>query len=152
MRSIRVGTGVMLKRGNKILLGKRHLDKIEDGMPIAENMRVHTWTMPGGKLEIGETLYDCAKREVFEETGITALDMKIISINDASEATGFFVTVGFVCENFEGEVIEKEPEKISEWNWFDLDNLPSPLFEPSASIIKNYLQKEIYCRRRAREI
>jgi 8-oxo-dGTP diphosphatase len=30
----------------------------------------NAWVFPGGKLEIGETLIDCAIREIFEETGI----------------------------------------------------------------------------------
>jgi len=37
-----------------------------------------------------------------------------------------------------------EPDEITEWKWFDLNNLPSPLYFPSERIIKNYLAKIIY--------
>ena len=143
-RVVRVGTGVMLKRGNKILLGKRHLDKIEEDLPVLENMLVETWTMPGGKLELNEKLFDCAKRETFEETGIKVLDAKLFSIGDASLNTGHYMTVGFVSENFEGEAYDKEPHKISGWDWFDLDSLPSPLFGLTKLMIENYKSGIIY--------
>lgn len=141
---VRVGTGIMLKRGNSILLGKRALDKVEEDLPVFENMRVETWTMPGGKLELNETLLECIKRETFEETGIKVIDAELLSIRDTSEETGHFVTIGFISENFEGEAYDKEPQKIHDWQWFDLNDLPEHLFEPSRQMIENYLKKKIY--------
>ena len=37
-----------------------------------------------------------------------------------------------------------EPDEITEWKWFSLDNLPSPMFFPSQKILDNYLSKTIY--------
>ncbi|MBI2038597.1 MAG: ADP-ribose pyrophosphatase, partial [Candidatus Nealsonbacteria bacterium] len=37
-----------------------------------------------------------------------------------------------------------EPDEITKWEWFDLSNLPKPLFPPSEKIINNYLAKKIY--------
>jgi len=37
-----------------------------------------------------------------------------------------------------------EPEEITEWKWFDLDNLPEKIYSPSAKMINNYLSKKIY--------
>jgi 8-oxo-dGTP pyrophosphatase MutT (NUDIX family) len=45
---------------DKILFLKRHPDKPQG----------NTWTIPGGKLDPGETPHQGAAREVFEETGI----------------------------------------------------------------------------------
>jgi hypothetical protein len=36
-----------------------------------------------------------------------------------------------------------EPDEITEWRWFDLGDLPAPLFFPSAKIINNH-QKGLF--------
>lgn len=35
-----------------------------------------------------------------------------------------------------GKVKIMEPEKCEEWNWFDFQNLPSPLFLPLRNLLK----------------
>jgi len=37
-----------------------------------------------------------------------------------------------------------EPDEITEWQWFGLDELPAPLFPPSAKIVENYKKKKFY--------
>ena len=34
----------------------------------------------------------------------------------------------------------KEPDEITEWRWFSLDNLPTPIFFPSEKILEKYLK------------
>jgi 8-oxo-dGTP diphosphatase len=55
-----------------------------------------------------------------------------------------FITIGFLYENPEEEPKVMEPDEITEWKWFALDNLPAPIFFPSAKVLKNYLVKKIY--------
>lgn len=141
---IRAGVGVLLKKENKILLGKRHLDALEEGYKVRKNNILNTWTMPGGKIELGETIVECAKRETFEETGITLNEAKVFFVNDATESNGYFITIGLISEDFFGEPKTMEQDKITDWQWFDLDNLPSPLFEPSKQMIENYLAGKFY--------
>jgi 8-oxo-dGTP diphosphatase len=100
--------------------------------------------MPGGKLHFKESLEDAAYREVFEETGIRANKEKleIISVtNDIAEDV-HFVTIGFLCKDFEGEPKVMEPDEITEWRWFELNNLPSPIFFPSKKILNNFFNKK----------
>ena len=40
-----------------------------------------------------------------------------------------------------------EPDEITEWHWFDLDDLPSPLYFPSARILENFELNRIYVKR-----
>ena len=61
----RIGVGVLVFREGKILLGKR---KNSHG--------AETWQAPGGHLEFGESIEDCAKREVLEETGLRISELK----------------------------------------------------------------------------
>ena len=136
-----VGFGVMILREGKVLLGHRHEN------PEKASSLLHgegTWTMPGGKLHFQEKLKEGAIREVFEETGIKVKDLEAISISNDIVQDAHFVTIGFLCKDFEGEAKVMESDEITEWKWFDLNNLPSPLYFPSEKIIKNYLAKKIY--------
>ncbi len=137
----RVGVGVIILRNNKILLGKRHDNpKKADSLLHGEG----TWTLPGGKLDFKEGLKDCAYREVFEETEIKINKdkIKIVSITNDIVEDAHFVTIVFVTEEYQGEPKVMEPDEITEWKWFDLNDLPSPMFFPSEKAIRNYINKE----------
>nr|WP_320190692.1 NUDIX hydrolase [uncultured Desulfobacter sp.] len=54
-----LAVGAVVFKDNKVLLVKR-------GNPPAQGV----WAIPGGSVELGETLKTAAEREVFEETGI----------------------------------------------------------------------------------
>jgi len=136
-----VGVGIMLLKDNKILLGKRHDDPEKAGSALHGE---GTWTMPGGKLEFGETFEKGAYREVLEETGIKIKNPSVISLTNEILDDAHFITIGLLCTEFEGQPAVKEPDEITEWKWFLLDNLPEPVFSPSVKIVKNYLAKQIY--------
>ena len=138
-----VGVGVMILKDNKVLLGKRNDDP---GKADSELHGEGTWTMPGGKLYFQEELKEAAIREVLEETGINIdeKDLEIISVSNDRAEDAHFVTIGFLCKNFEGDPQIMEPDEITDWKWFDLDNLPSRIFPPSEKILKNYLSKQIF--------
>ncbi|MFH1714015.1 MAG: NUDIX domain-containing protein [Candidatus Nealsonbacteria bacterium] len=136
-----IGFGVMVLKDNRVLLGKRHDD------PEKASSLLHgegSWTMPGGKLDFQEGLMEGARREMLEETGIKANILRIISISNDKVFDNHFVTIGFVCDDFEGEPKAMEPDEITKWDWFDLNDIPDPMFPPSQKIIKNYLAKKIY--------
>jgi 8-oxo-dGTP diphosphatase len=137
----RVGVGVMVFKDGKVLLGKRN-DNAEKAS--SELHGEGTWTMPGGKLDFGETLKEAACREAMEETGIKLNKLELISVADEILTDKHFVTVGFLCEDFDVDPRVMEPEEITEWRWFDLNDLPEKVFPPSAKIIKNFLEKKIY--------
>ena len=135
-----VGFGIMILKDNKVLLGKRHED------PEKASSLLHgegTWTMPGGKLHFKEDLEEAAWRETLEETGIEIKKekLKIISVTNDIVEDAHFVTIGFLCRDFKGEPKVTEPDEIIEWKWFELNNLPSPIYFPSEKIIKNFLSK-----------
>lgn len=140
-KKIGVGFGVLILKNGKILLGKRHDD------PIKASSALHgegTWTMPGGKLDFGETFEEGAQREVMEETGIQVNELQCVSLANNIAHDAHFVTVGFLCENFSGEAQVKEPDEITEWKWFDLKKLPTPIFPPSQEVLNNYLNGQFY--------
>lgn len=141
MKPVRVGVAVLLFKEGKVLLGKRNDD------PVKAESELHgegTWTIPGGKVEFHEDLEEAARREVLEETGITAKALELISVGNEIVPDNHFVTLGFLCRDFEGLPETKEPEEIVTWEWFSLDSLPDPLFPPAEKIIKNYRDKAIF--------
>ena len=147
-KRVGAGIGVMLLKDNKVLLGKRHDD------PEKASSVLHgegTWTMPGGKLDFGESFEEAAKRETFEETSIKLIDTEVISITNEIVPDAHFVTIGLLSETFEGEPQVMEPEEITKWEWFSPDNLPQPIFPPSAKIIKNYLSGKVYENNKGRQ-
>ena len=60
-----IGVGVMVWNGDRLLLGKR-----------ISTYSVNSWQFPGGHLEFGETVEQCARREVMEEAGISIRDIR----------------------------------------------------------------------------
>ncbi len=121
----KIGCGVFVIRDGKVLLGKR---KSEHGQG--------QWASPGGHLEQGEEPEECAKREVEEETGLQIKNIqKATYTNHIFEGTAkHYVTLWMVSEYASGQVQLKEPDKFERWDWFDWDNLPSPLFTEEALV------------------
>ena len=122
-----VGVGVIVIKGNKVLLGKRKNAHGEG-----------SWCFPGGNLEFGEELEECAVREVLEEAGIKIRDIRFGTFtNDIFEKEGKHYVTLFLISNYAyGELVVKEPEKCEGWDWFEWKNLPQPLFLPIQNLLK----------------
>jgi 8-oxo-dGTP diphosphatase len=140
------GFGVMILKNEKLLLGKRN-DNAEKAS--SELHGEGTWTMPGGKLHFLENFEDGAKREVLEETGIKLENAKVICVNNDTAKDAHFITIGLLAEAgkdfiLDAEPIVMEPEEITEWKWFSLDNLPEKLFNPSKKVLENYKSGKFY--------
>jgi 8-oxo-dGTP diphosphatase len=140
---IGTGIGVMILKNNKVLFGKRNEN------PETADSELHgegTWTMPGGKIEYKESFEDAAFREVLEETGIKINKdkLKLISISNDVGDDAHFITIGFLATDFSENAKVMEPDEITEWRWFDINKLPSPIFSCSEKILKNYLDNIIY--------
>jgi 8-oxo-dGTP diphosphatase len=136
-----VGFGVMVLDEGRVLLGRRNDD------PVKASSMLHgegTWTMPGGKLDFGETLVSGARRELLEETGLKAGKLRLVSLTDDMAGDAHFVTAGFLCETFSGSARAMEPEEITEWKWFPVGKLPEKVFPPSRKILENFSKGVVY--------
>ncbi|MGM0403323.1 MAG: nucleotide triphosphate diphosphatase NUDT15 [Thermodesulfobacteriota bacterium] len=123
----RVGVGVIVVRGGRILLGKR-----------IGSHGAGTWALPGGHLEYGETVEDCAVREVREETGlaIDVLGRGPYTSDVFPEAKKHYITLFVEARSDKGEPQILEPTRCLSWQWFSWSALPEPKFPPLASLVK----------------
>lgn len=130
--------GVMIWKDGKVLMGKR---KGSHG--------AGEYSFTGGHLEFQESFENCAKRETFEEAGIEIKNIKFLCLaNYCKHEDRQDILVGMTAEWASGELKNMEPEKREGWDWYDLNNLPSPIFYPTEVLIdaykngKNYYDKE----------
>ena len=123
-----IGVGVLLWREKQLLLGER----------IVQDQQ-NCWQFPGGHLEKGESVLECARREVLEETGLTIQASRHLGFTDKAFIVGQqeYITLLVSCVCHSGEAQTLEPEKCAGWQWFDYRKLPMPLFLP----IQNFMSQ-----------
>jgi 8-oxo-dGTP diphosphatase len=98
------------------------------------------YTLPGGKQKEGETLQACACRELFEETRMILRNSRPISLHVTRYPGKPQVSsVGILSIHYIGEPDTVEKNQHSMWEWFDLQDLPAPLFGPTQIVINHYL-------------
>lgn len=134
---VRVGIGIMVLDGNKVLLGHR-LSKRKDTGGIQEP---DCWSLPGGKQEMFETMFEGAKREVKEETNLDIDQLELFGASDDIATDRHFVTLQIIAKLYSGELKVMEPDKEDKWEWFELTNLPENVFSPSKKFIDDYVNK-----------
>lgn len=112
-----VAVGVLLLDGNKVLLVRR-------GRPPG----VGRWTVPGGGVELGETLEEAALRELAEETGLTCRLGPVVEVLDRVIRDGdgkveyHYVILDFLGTEPAGTL--RAGSDCAEARWVTLDELP----------------------------
>ena len=134
---IKVGIGVVICNGNKVLLGHR-VTKYKDTGGIYEP---DSWTLPGGKQEYGETIIECAIRETKEETNLDITDVSVFGADDDISKDRHYVTIYTYASSFIGTPMVMEKDKIDEWKWYEFDKLPQNIYSPSQKTLKLFLEK-----------
>jgi len=101
-----VARAVVRDTGGKILLVRRK----DNGK----------WVTPSGSQELGETIYDCVRRETKEEAGIEVTSATVIAIyNYFATSDDFYQTlhVQFLVNKWSGEVVKETDETIDARFW-----------------------------------
>ena len=119
-------------QNNQLLLGKRK-NMAGDG----------TWGLPGGHVEYGESLVEAAERELEEETGLRAKELFFHNfVNSPRKKDSVrYLHINFETRSVEGKSEVREPNKCSEWRWFDLNNLPDNIFIGIKTVSRHTLKK-----------
>ena len=129
-----VGIGVMIFKDGKVLLGKRKKASHGSG----------EYCFPGGHLEFGESFEECARREVREECGLEIQNVRFELVANVQKYERHHVLVGFIADWKAGEPQVLEPEKLDSWNWYNVDELPQPLFRATELMIESYKSGKYY--------
>jgi 8-oxo-dGTP diphosphatase len=94
----------MMGVGGVVISGERALLIRRGGPPLQGE-----WSIPGGMLELSETLHEGVRRELAEETGITVRVLDLIEIferisrDEAGLCQYHFVIADYLCEQISGE-------------------------------------------------
>jgi ADP-ribose pyrophosphatase YjhB (NUDIX family) len=100
-------------RGRQVLLVKR-------GRPPGKDY----WSLPGGKVEAGETVEQTAAREVLEETGLAAKLLGLIGVFTVVSAEVEYRISCFAAMSDEGEVTPGDDAADAAWfSFVDLEKL-----------------------------
>ena len=133
--------GVLVKVKNKCLLCKRNLQGSLPG----------EWSVPAGKVEKGEDIFDAAVREFYEETNL--------EINNKLEFCGFLkrrsrdgeklrgLLYLFITE-FDKEILPdlenaKDGDEHTKCKYFKINDLPDKMSDELKDLIKKILKKDL---------
>ncbi|MGD0974909.1 MAG: NUDIX hydrolase [Candidatus Korobacteraceae bacterium] len=109
-----VGVGGVVVQNGRVVLVRR-----------AKAPRMGEWSIPGGMLELGETLRDGVAREIEEETGLRVKSEEVLDVFDSivTDAEGktqyHYVLVDYLCSVTGGEL--RAASDVSEARWATLD-------------------------------
>ncbi len=104
--------GAIARRGESLLL-------IERGRGAA----LGEWSVPGGRVEFGETLAEAARREVAEETGLDVVVGDVIGWVERVSAEHHFVIVDFAVTVVGGTL--RAGDDAAAARWVAVDDLGS---------------------------
>jgi 8-oxo-dGTP diphosphatase len=130
-----VGVGAIIIEDGRVLLVKR------GHPPLAGE-----WSIPGGVLEVGETLREAAIREAREETCLAVESADLLGVydrvvrDDAGRTRYHYVLVDFLCRKVAGE--PQAAGDADEVRWFTLEETGElALPEDTAEVIQMGFQK-----------
>jgi NAD+ diphosphatase len=118
---------VLVRRGDEVLLVRN------------ASWPAGRYSLAAGFLSIGESLEECAAREVKEETGIDISDIRFVG----SQSWPFpsQIMAGFVAEYAGGELTVDHNE-LEDARWFPISNLPA--LPPTRSIARRII--DTFCK------
>src|SRR5438874_10014261 len=113
-----VGVGAVIIEDNRVLLARRA------GPPMQGQ-----WSLPGGVVELGETLRAAAEREALEETGLVVEAGEVLEVLDRiipgtdGRPQYHYVLVDFLCKRISGEA--RAGADATEIAWARVEELPT---------------------------
>jgi 8-oxo-dGTP diphosphatase len=111
-----VGVGAIIIEGDRVALVKRGHAPLQG-----------RWSIPGGVLEVGETLRTAAVREALEETGLTVEPGELLGVfervvpDEQGKMRYHYVLIDFLCSRVAGELLAgDDAEEVA---WFRREDL-----------------------------
>ena len=113
----------------------------EGRMLLGRRSDNHKWGYAGGACEIDERAEDCAKRELFEEMGLTAEELVFFCVNSGPEAH----YIVYLCRKWSG-VPRAQDREMEELRFFSLGEIDlSEISPPIRSVVEAFTAKVHFC-------
>jgi len=132
----KVAVGALVTNKNRVLLVKR-------GRAPSKGL----WAIPGGKIELGETMAQAVEREILEETGIAIEPSHIISvfdniIRDGSGAIQFhYVIIDFLAKPLDPGARLTPGDDAEDVRWVSVEELDSlSITETTLSLVRQVMK------------
>ena len=105
------------------------------------------WGLPGGSMELDETVLEALRREIWEETGITVKDPQPMGIycgpihritypnGDQIQCFG----LAFIVRSWEGEFVA-DGDESKELRFFSQDEIPKTMLPTHSKTVEDYFQ------------
>ena len=138
-----IGTKPIIMCGaNVILLNEK------DEILLHHRVDRDWWGLPGGAMELGESLEETASREVFEEVGLTCGEMKLFNVYSGEELyykypdgnEVYNVTTTYICKDYFGEILV-DPSEGRDARFFSLNEIPINLSSTINGIVEEFISK-----------
>lgn len=120
----------------------------QDQLLMIERTDNKCWGIPGGAMELGETIEETVKRETLEEIGVQIKNLQLLGIFSGKElyyrypdgSEVYNVSVVYITHLLD-EQIMLDPREHSKLKYFDIEDLPPNISPPINPILKD-IQKE----------
>lgn len=133
-RRVPAGVAVQMRRGDEIVMIQRTGAHGEG-----------TWSVPGGWISPGETPEEAARREVWEEVGVSLQEpLDFLGYTADTHPEGLDgLTLFFGATAWDGEPRNTNPDRITVVEWWEADRLVRALREIIFLPLRNALDKTI---------
>ena len=134
---LQVGASVIIEDNKgRILLQKR-----------SDN---HCWGYAGGSIELDEKVEDAAKRELLEETGLTANSLELFGVFSGEDThyiypngdEVFNIDIVFICRDYSGELICQNNE-VEQLKFFAIEELPNKISPPIKVALNKWIDEKL---------
>ncbi len=135
------GTPVVVQTGASIIV-----EDSQGRILMQQRSDDGTWSYPGGRIEIDETVEEGARREVFEECGLKIGKMILLGVFSGTELNHVYpngnevcgIDIVYVSNDYTGALISCDGE-AKQMGFYPIDALPQPISAMNAKQINAYL-------------
>ena len=132
---LQVGASVIVEDAQgRILLQKR-----------ADN---HCWGYAGGSVELDEIVEDAARRELLEETGLTANELSLFDIFSGPDTHYIYpngdevsnIDIVYICRSYTGTLCCRQGE-VEDLRFFSAEEIPQNISPPNRKPLQKWLER-----------